>query len=146
MNQVHSERSAILEITARWFLPILGALSLVILFRGHNAPGGGFIGGLTAAAGFGLSAFASGVSVARARLIIAPQRLIGLGLLVAVLSGLPGLVSGGPFLEPRWISLPLLGPFEWKTGTVFLFDCGVYLVVLGVMSLVIFSALEEQER
>jgi multisubunit Na+/H+ antiporter MnhB subunit len=146
MSNSHLERSAILEITARWFLPILGALSLLILFRGHNAPGGGFIGGLTAAAGFGLSAFASGVAVARARLVIAPQRLIGFGLLTAVLSGFPGLVSGGPFLEPRWVTLPLFGLLEWKTGTVFLFDCGVYLVVLGVMSLVIFSALEEQEK
>ena len=39
--------------------------SLFILLRGHNAPGGGFIGGLVAAAAFALQAAALGPKAVR---------------------------------------------------------------------------------
>jgi multicomponent Na+:H+ antiporter subunit B len=64
-------------------LPVMLLLSLVVLVRGHNEPGGGFVGGLLAAAGFALYAMAFGIGDARRLLRRDPRTLIGVGLLLA---------------------------------------------------------------
>ena len=137
-------RSIVLVTAARVLVPLLLLFSFFLLLRGHYEPGGGFVGGLVAASAFALAAFARGAGAARRLLRVPPTALIGAGLLVAVASGLPALLSGDPFLEGRWGSakLPVLG----KPGTPLLFDVGVYLVVLGTVLTVILSLLEADER
>ncbi len=108
-------------------------VSVYVLYRGHNEPGGGFVGGLIAAAGFATLALARGVEVARATLRFEPMTVIGFGILAALLSGLPGLWLDGSFLTHQWL---VLGNFH--LGTTLLFDIGVYLVVLGgILSLIL---------
>ena len=108
-------------------------VSVYVLYRGHNEPGGGFVGGLIAAAGFATLALAGGVEVARATLRFEPMSVIGFGILAALLSGLPGLWLDGSFLTHQWL---VLGNFH--LGTTLLFDIGVYLVVLGgILSLIL---------
>ena len=116
-------------------------LSVYLLVHGHNVPGGGFVGGLVASAAFALFTIAHGVSRARKTLHFNPRTLIGLGLLVVLASGCPGLFYNKPFLTGMWSSLkiPLLG----KIGTPLVFDTGVYLVVIGVALTIIFSLAEE---
>jgi len=133
--------SIILSTATRYLLPLLLLLSVYLLVHGHNVPGGGFVGGLVASAAFALFTIAHGVSRARETLYFNPRTLTGLGLLVVLASGCPALFHKKPFLTGVWSSLkiPLLG----KIGTPFLFDTGVYLVVIGVALTIIFSLAEE---
>ncbi|MGP1272031.1 MAG: Na+/H+ antiporter subunit B [Phycisphaerales bacterium] len=125
-------RSLILQTAARVLLPLMLVLSIVVLLRGHNAPGGGFVGGLLAASGFSLYALSFSASEARRLLRVSPLVLLGIGLIAAVVSGLLAMAQGSPFLEGRWASVPVPGfPEPLKVGTPLLFDVGVYLVVLS---------------
>jgi multicomponent Na+:H+ antiporter subunit B len=131
--------SLILRIAARYLTPLLVLFSLFILYRGHNAPGGGFIGGLLAAAALALYAIAFDAESASRKLRFNPRTLIAAGLLVALLSGLLSLFQGEPFLTGQWIlpELPLIG--QLPLGTPLLFDIGVYLVVIGVTLMIVFE-------
>jgi len=122
--------------------PLLVLLSVFLLLRGHNSPGGGFVGGLTAAAALSLYALAYDVPTARGLLPVDPRILIALGLLSALGSGLVSVVLGEPFLTGTWVKL-VIGGVPLDLGTPLLFDVGVYLVVLGVSVLIIFSLAEE---
>lgn len=131
--------SLILRVATGFLLPGLVVLSLWVLLRGHDAPGGGFIAGLIVASGFALRLFAHGPEVVRGELRIAPRALIGTGLLVALLSGLLGLVLGGPLFEAHWLpELPVLGTL----GTPVLFDLGIYLLVIGAVLAAMFALSE----
>jgi multicomponent Na+:H+ antiporter subunit B len=126
-------RSIIFAALSRILFAVMIAASLFIFYRGHNEPGGGFVGGLVAASGFAIVALAEGTLAARRLLRIDPTILLGIGLLFALGSGLPGLALGHPFLTHQWATLGGL-----HIGTPLAFDLGVYLVVLGgVLSLVV---------
>ncbi len=137
--------SIILSAATRIITPLMLAFSLFILLRGHNEPGGGFIGGLIAATAFALYAKAMGVGAARQALRFAPEAVAVGGLGIAALAGLWGLVQGGAFLAGIW---PLLtteadgSKAGLPVGSVLLFDIGVYLVVVGAVLTILF-ALEE---
>ncbi|MEL6498449.1 MAG: Na+/H+ antiporter subunit B [Planctomycetota bacterium] len=124
-------------------LPFMLVLSIVVLLRGHNEPGGGFVGGLLAASGFALHAMAFGHVSARKTLRIDPRVLIGLGLIIATISGLPAAFMGKAYLKGLWVELNAPGfPDPLKVGTPLAFDIGVYLLVLGAAFLMIVT-LEE---
>lgn len=133
--------SLILSTATRYLLPLLLLFSAFLLIRGHNEPGGGFVGGLVAAAAFALYAIADGVTTAQRILRLNPITLIGLGLLIAAISGFVAVVTGQPFMTGVWGSQPV--PVLGKVGTPLLFDIGVYLAVIGVVLLIIFSLIEE---
>ena len=135
--------SLILRTTTRLLGPLLLFFSIFVLLRGHNAPGGGFAGGLVAAAAFALYAITFDVPSARSALRADPHTLIGAGLLLAAMSGAVALFRGQPFLTGQWGSLHVPGAGEIALGTVLLFDTGVYLVVLGVTLLIVWSLAEE---
>ena len=109
-------------------MPLLLLFAAFLLWRGHNEPGGGFVGGLVAAAAFSLYLMAFGVGRARRALFVKPMTLLGAGLLVALISSIPAAVRGQPFLTAQWVVEPL------TLGTPMLFDIGVFLVVTGVVS------------
>ncbi len=117
-------------------MPLLLLFSVFLLFRGHNEPGGGFVGGLVAAAAFSLYGISFGVKSARRAVLAKPLFLLGAGLLIALLSGLPAVLLGQPYLSALWV--PGLA-----VGTPAIFDVGVYLVVMGVVLMMIFSLAEE---
>jgi multicomponent Na+:H+ antiporter subunit A len=127
------------------FYWLLLALSVVVLLRGHNEVGGGFVGGLTAALAFATVALAHGVNRARAKLRWHPLALAGSGLLIAVASGLPGLAVHGDYLRHVWIEVDLLG-VRVEQGTTLIFDLGVYLAVLGAVLAFLFGLTREAER
>jgi multicomponent Na+:H+ antiporter subunit B len=135
--------SLILSTAARYLLSLLLMFSIFILIRGHNEPGGGFIGGLIAAAAFALNAFASGSATTRRTLRVDPRTLVPLGLLIALGSGTVPLFAGEPFLTGIWFTANVPGLGEIALGTPLVFDCGVYLVVLGVTLTMILTLAEE---
>ncbi|MEO0482023.1 MAG: Na+/H+ antiporter subunit B [Planctomycetota bacterium] len=140
--------SVIFQTAARALLPLLLLFSIVILIRGHNAPGGGFVGGLLAASAFTTYAMAFGTPAVRRMLHVQLHMIIGLGLLLAFASGVPGLI-GGSFLQAydKWLVLETPGLGQLKIGTPLFFDIGVYFAVMGVCLMMIFELAEaEPER
>lgn len=136
-------KSYIIQLVAKRLLPVIFIFSLLVFYRGHNEPGGGFIGGLMAAAGFIFYAMAFDTAKAEKKLRVSPLMLISVGLSFAFISTLPSLFVGNPFFTGEWISLniPLLG--KLNLGTPMLFDLGVYLTVWGVIVTIIFNVMEE---
>ena len=137
--------SFILRVATRLIFPVLLLFSVFLFLRGHNLPGGGFIGGLVAAAAIMLELVAWGPQQTRLLFPLRFRRLGGLGLLVAILAGLSGLVSGQPFLKGIWQTVSIPGLGQQKLGTPLLFDLGVYVVVIGVTVEVMLSLAEEAE-
>jgi len=137
-------RGLILPTATTYLMPVLVLLSLFLLLRGHNEPGGGFAGGLVAAAAFVLLSVASGVSAAKRALPLDSRTLIGLGLLLMLGAGaIAPLLYGEPYLTSHWWTFPV-GDYDVAVGTPLLFDIGVYLAVAGTVLLIAFS-LEEEE-
>jgi multicomponent Na+:H+ antiporter subunit B len=134
--------SVILSTAIRLLLPLLLIFSVFLLLRGHNEPGGGFVGGLVASAAIVLYALAEGVEQARHLLKIDPRLLIGGGLLVSLSSGTLPLLFGRPFLTGLW--LPWTFPVLGHVGTPLLFDVGVYLLVAGMALLIVLSLMDEE--
>ncbi|MDJ0523021.1 MAG: MnhB domain-containing protein [Planctomycetota bacterium] len=132
-------RSLILLGSTRLLVGSMMAFSLFLLWRGHNEPGGGFVGGLVASVALGLLGISGGPGAVRRMLRIDPRALTGLGIVFALAAGVWGLLSGGAFLEGLWITLAGI-----KLGTPLLFDIGVYLVVIGAVTTMILT-LEEQD-
>lgn len=136
--------SLILQISLRWLVPLLALASLFLLIRGHHEPGGGFAGGLVAALAVVLLSLANGTAAARRFLCFSPMQLIATGLVVALLSGCLRLLAGDAFLASVWVSIPL-GFTYLKLGTPLFFDCGVYLLVLGVGSAFVLDVEDAEE-
>jgi multicomponent Na+:H+ antiporter subunit B len=136
-------KSYIIQLAASRLLPVTLILSLLVFYRGHNEPGGGFIGGLMASAGFIFYAMAFDTQEARKKLKINPLTLMVLGLVTAVTSTIPALFASDPFFTGEWISINLAFAGTLKLGTPLLFDLGVYLTVWGIMLMIIFNIMEE---
>jgi multisubunit Na+/H+ antiporter MnhB subunit len=139
--------SLILSAATRVLTPLILAFSVFVLLRGHNAPGGGFIGGLLAATAFALFAKSEGTAAARAALRVEPAGLALAGAGFALAAGLWGLVADGAFLAGVWPFLTATaegGKAGLPVGSILLFDTGVYLVVVGAIG-AIFFALEDED-
>ncbi|WP_420564780.1 MnhB domain-containing protein [Thalassobaculum sp.] len=124
----------ILRTATRMLTALLLLVSVYLLWRGHNEPGGGFVGGLTAAAAFILVAISDGWRAARRSLGVDPRLIALAGLGLAAGAGLIAGLHGLPFLTGLWwkqAGLPL--------GTPLLFDIGVYLAVMGSVLTVAFA-------
>jgi len=127
-------RIVILEVASRPLYWLILAASIWVLLRGHNEPGGGFIGGLIAVSATILWAVARNSQSAAQRLPTgSPIRLTSLGIVLGAASGLPALMLGEPYLTHQWAQLPL-GLATLPVSTVMLFDLGVYLAVWGALA------------
>lgn len=133
--------SVILRTAVRLLIVLLLLFSVFILFRGHDEPGGGFIGGLIAAGAFALYGVAFGPAEARRILRASPGMLVGVGLAAAAVSGLFAALDGQPFLTGQWWTIDY-GPLDFYLSSVLVFDIGVFLVVIGFVLAFVFS-LEE---
>ncbi len=131
----------------RTVAPLLTVVMLVfsvfVLLRGHNEPGGGFIGGLIAAAAIAIYGIASGPMAVRRAMRASPLAFAGAGVLLASLAGLLSLPFELPFLTGLWTELDLDGT-EVAISTPMVFDIGVYLVVFGTISAIALG-LEDEE-
>ncbi len=135
------QRSILLAFSARYMMPLIMIFSFFLLIRGHNQIGGGFVGGLVAASALMLYAIATSPAELRKLLPVEPRSLVGIGLLVALLSGLIPLLSGQPFMTGVWVkqAIDVIG----KVGTPVLFDVGVYLVVVGIVLWILLTFSED---
>ena len=137
--------SLILQTASRALTHTIVVFSLFLLFAGHNNPGGGFIGGLVAAAALVLRYVAADAEDIARVVRATPEQLLGAGGLLAIGGAVVGLATGGELLEDvrlAW-TLPLLG--EVKVTSVLLFDIGVYVIVVGVVYAVLASLGREMD-
>jgi multisubunit Na+/H+ antiporter MnhB subunit len=119
-------------------MPLLLLFAIFLLWRGHNEPGGGFVGGLVVAASFVLYLMANGVDAARRALVVDPATLLGGGLFLALVSGVPAALMGRPFMTALWTRVGT-GRAALDVGTPLLFDVGVFLAVIGVVLTIVFT-------
>ncbi len=132
--------STAIRLAAKYLKPLLVILSLIVLYRGHNIPGGGFIGGLLAATGYIIYMMAYGAKSTVEKMWIKPFGLMALGLLLAALSGFIAPIAGEVFMTGRWFSIAGV-----KLGTPTLFDVGVYFTVIAVMLVIMIAIFENLE-
>ncbi|MEP9397171.1 Na(+)/H(+) antiporter subunit B [Mesorhizobium sp. KR2-14] len=136
-------QTLIFRTAAPYLTSLMLLFSVFVLLRGHNEPGGGFIGGLIAASAFAILGIAHGVPAVRRAMYFHPMAVSGFGLLLAGLAGLLSYVFRVPFLTGLWTSISFLG-VTVDLSTVMFFDIGVYLVVVGSITSTAL-ALEERE-
>ncbi|WP_036817496.1 Na(+)/H(+) antiporter subunit B [Pontibacillus yanchengensis] len=135
----------ILRTTTILIAFILLAFSVYLFIAGHNAPGGGFIGGLMTAAAVVLMYMTYGFESVKKIIPINFRYLIPVGLLTAVLTGMGSFLYNEPFLSQTFAHfshIPILG--EVELATALLFDLGVYLTVVGITLTIILSIANDQ--
>lgn len=134
--------SVILQTATRLLTSLILMFSVYVMLRGHNLPGGGFIGGLIAASAIILYSVAFGAGWAREALRVPGLSVAGAGMFFAGVSGVLSGLASQPFLTGLWY-IPKLGlSFKVALSTPLLFDIGVYLVVVGGLTTI---ALELEE-
>ncbi len=126
-------RSIIFEVITRLIFHTVMIFSVYLLFVGHNAPGGGFAGGMVAGLALTIRYLAGGRYELDEAAPVDAGHVIGWGLFVAVAAAAAPLMFGGTVLQSAIldIHLPLLGDLHVVTSA--LFDIGVYLVVIGLV-------------
>lgn len=134
--------SLILKVATRLLVGLILVYAIYLLFRGHNAPGGGFSAALVAGTGFALFTFAEGSRQVRKAIYTDPLKIAMAGLSIAIFSGLLSLVLGKPFLTGLWWKVAGHGTNALVIGTPIFFDIGVFFAVLGTI-LTLILALEE---
>jgi multicomponent Na+:H+ antiporter subunit A len=126
-------RSLVLEVATRIIFPLIMVLSFYFFFAGHNTPGGGFAGGLTAGLALVLRYLAGGRYELGEALPVDAGKVLGAGLALSAGTAVTSLLLGAPVLSSAVVQLdvPVLGHI--KLVTALFFDLGVYLIVVGLV-------------
>ncbi|EQA97668.1 monovalent cation/H+ antiporter subunit A [Sphingobium baderi] len=134
------------RIIMEWLFPVILTCALYLLVRGHDLPGGGFAGGITASIAIILLYMAGGTRSVEARLHIQPVRWISAGLLCAAATGAAAWFFGYPFLSShfRYLDLPIIG--QVPIASALLFDIGVFAVVVGTTVLILIALAHQSIR
>lgn len=135
MTQVHS---FLFRTAAAIAFALINIFALYLLLRGHNMPGGGFIGGLAATMAILLYGLAIGFDAIERQLPADPVRMAGFGVLIAIGTSLLPVLFGYPYFGhiQGYVDLPFFG--QTYLGTPLLFDIGVLLTVIGISTKIIF--------
>ncbi|MFF5171094.1 Na+/H+ antiporter subunit A [Micromonospora sp. NPDC000089] len=139
-------RSIVFEVVTRLIFHTVVLFSLFLLFSGHNAPGGGFSGGLVAGLALALRYLAGGRYELAESAPVGAGTILGVGLALSVGSGVVALLSGADVLSSTKVNLPLPGLGGPYVVTSLFFDMGVYLVVVGLVLDVLRSLGAEVDR
>ena len=134
------------NVIARMLMPITTLIAFYFFFRGHNLPGGGFVGGLIFATGVLTQFIVSGMLWVEDKSRIRPQNWLGFGLVLALSAGILPMLFGKPFLtamiwEP---ALPFFGKIH--LSSVLIFDLGVFLVVVGTTTYMLVALAHQSLR
>lgn len=135
----------ILQSVTKVVVFIILTLGMYLFFSGHNAPGGGFIGGLVLASAFVLLLLAYDIETVKRGIPVDFKLVAAAGVLMVLLSGLVPIIFGDPFLNQTfaYFDIPFFGVMELSTVTFF--ESGVALTVVGVVVTIILSISEDVE-
>ncbi|WJH39344.1 Na(+)/H(+) antiporter subunit B [Aliirhizobium terrae] len=134
----------IMRTVAPMLTAIMLLFSVFVLLRGHNEPGGGFIGGLIAASALAIFGIAYGPGAVQRAIQFHPMAIAGAGLFLSTISGFASIFAGVPFMSGLWIYPHIFG-VELALSTVMSFDIGVYLVVVGAITSIALSLEQEPD-
>lgn len=139
-------RSIIFEVVTRLLFHTIVLYSIYLMFSGHNAPGGGFAGGLVAGLALTVRYFAGGRHELDEAAPVDAGTVLGAGLFLSVGTGVAAMFFGGTMLQSAVIDLhlPLVGDVHLVTSLFF--DAGVYLIVVGLVLDVLRSLGAEVDR
>ncbi|WP_051532396.1 monovalent cation/H+ antiporter subunit A [Brackiella oedipodis] len=134
------------NVLVRLLMPIFSLVAFFFFLRGHNLPGGGFIGGLVFAIGVIAQYMMSGIRWVESKSRITPQNWLAVGLLLAVFAGVLPWFAGQPFFTAlSWNpELPIIG--ELHLSTVLIFDAGVFSLVVGCTTYILVSIAHQSLR
>jgi len=137
---------AIPDLIMRLLFPVIVAMAIYLLLRGHDLPGGGFVAGVTMAVAFILQYMARGTTWVEDRLRVLPVRWMGFGLLLATATGAAAWLFGRPFLTSSfsYLQIPLIGAVP--VASALLFDIGVFAVVVGATVLMLIAIAHQSVR
>lgn len=135
-------RTIIFQTAVKVLLPIFFIYSLYLLFRGHDDPGGGFIGALVISIALIFHMIAFGVTKTQQKYRLDTMRMTALGLMLVLLGGVGPLLLGDGFFHAMWsdIKIPVVGTLS----SVLVFDIGVYIGVVGAILKISFTITEEE--
>ncbi len=136
-----AEDLAVPGVLMRALFPAIVVLSLYLLVRGHNLPGGGFVAGITLAVGVILQYMAGGTRWAEERLSIRPLRWMGFGLLAALATGAGAWLFAHPFLTSHLLALD-----GFHLPSALFFDLGVFSLVVGATGLILIALAHQSTR
>jgi multicomponent Na+:H+ antiporter subunit A len=140
-----TSRALMLDVLIPLLYPLMLVAAAVILLRGHNEPGGGFIAGMVAVSATAALAVAKGSGHALSRIPLGPLPLAAASALLSLASGLPALALGDPYMTHLWTTVPL-GVMDYKLSTVLAFDLGVFGAVWGALGGLAARAIALDER
>ncbi|MCL1871633.1 MAG: Na+/H+ antiporter subunit A [Promicromonosporaceae bacterium] len=126
-------RSLMFEVVTRVVFHAMILLALFLLFRGHNAPGGGFAAGLVVGLALAVRYLAGGRYELGEAAPVHPGLVLGTGLFLSAGVGIVSLLAGQHAIESFLVDvhLPVFGTVHLVTSLFF--DLGVFLVVIGLV-------------
>lgn len=141
---MNKPNDVILRTVTKVAVFIIFTFAINLFFAGHNNPGGGFIGGLTFASALTLLYLTFDINSVQKNMPIDAKTVAAIGVLIAVFTGIGGMIFGDAFLEQTFghIYLPIFG--ETELATAVLFDVGVALAVIGTGVTIILSISEDR--
>jgi multicomponent Na+:H+ antiporter subunit A len=133
-------------VVTRLLFHTIVLFSVYLLFSGHNAPGGGFVGGLVVGLALVLRYLAGGRHELNVAAPVDAGLILGAGLFVAVGTGVTAMILGGEVLQSALLDfhVPVLGDVHLVTSMIF--DVGVYLIVIGLVLDILRSLGSEVDR
>ncbi|MFZ3577719.1 Na(+)/H(+) antiporter subunit B [Virgibacillus sp. DJP39] len=141
---MYKPNDLILRTTTSLIAFILLGFAVYLLLAGHNAPGGGFVGGLVTSGAILLMYMSYGIEAVEKILPVNFKMLIPVGLLIALSTGIGSFIFQVPFLSQTYgyFTIPIFGKIELATAMIF--DLGVFITVLGVTITIILSIANDQ--
>ena len=138
-TETAQNRSILVDVVTRLLFPSMMLLSAYFFFSGHNAPGGGFAGGLVAALALTLRYLAGGRREAEETLPVHPGKVLGIGIMFTTAAAVAPMFFGYPPLTSSYaeFEVPLIGDVTVPSALVF--DAGVYIIVVGLIMHVLAS-------
>ncbi|RLL47755.1 Na(+)/H(+) antiporter subunit B [Oceanobacillus piezotolerans] len=143
--KLQKPNDVMLQVSMRVITLFIFAFSFYLFLAGHNNPGGGFIGGLMTASAILVLYLAFDMKTITKAIPFSFTTMIGVGLLIAVATGIMSMLFGYPFLTHffDYFLFPLFGEVELTTALFF--DLGVYLVVVGAAMTIILAIAEDDK-
>jgi multicomponent Na+:H+ antiporter subunit A len=139
-------RSLVFEVVTRLIFHTIVLFSIFLLLSGHNAPGGGFSGGLVVGLALAVRYFAGGRYELDEAAPVDAGMVLGAGLLISIGTGVMPLLLGRDVLRSAVLdlSLPVIGELHLITSVFF--EAGVYLIVVGLVLDILRSLGAELDR
>ena len=133
-------KTPLLRVLAHIMLPLTMVMGLCDVLYGHDQPGDGFTAGVIISVGIGFQYMVFGYHETRSRIgWLRPYPLVGIGLLLALVSGLGGLFMTGHYFSPadfgKLFSIPM--PKGIHLSASLLFEVAICLSVVGSVSLML---------